>query len=111
MPMTLRPTLAALLLAAPLATLEYLREQIAAYDRGLAACESPAGAFVNAQRAVFVLVHCAETRKEVVDSRAAEAALWFMNAAPYTFRVARDNWFNIVRGHASQSAAGREVIR
>ncbi len=32
------------------------------------------GAFVNAQRAVFVLVHCAETRQEVVESRAAEAA-------------------------------------
>jgi alkanesulfonate monooxygenase SsuD/methylene tetrahydromethanopterin reductase-like flavin-dependent oxidoreductase (luciferase family) len=95
-----------LLAAAPLATLEYIREQIAAYDRGLAACREPAGAFVNAQRAVFVLVHCAETRQEAVESRAAEAALWFMNAAPFTFRVARDNWFNIVRGHATQSAAG-----
>lgn len=95
-----------LLAAAPLATLEYIREQIAAYDRGLAACQSPAGARINAQRAVFVLVHCGETRRDVVDARAAEAALWFMNAAPYTFRVARDNWFNIVRGHASQSAAG-----
>ncbi len=99
-----------LLAAAPLATLEYIREQIAAYDRGLAACERPAGAFVNAQRAVFVLVHCAPTRQEVVESRAAEAALWFMNAAPFTFRVARDNWFNIVRGSATQSAAGSPAL-
>jgi alkanesulfonate monooxygenase SsuD/methylene tetrahydromethanopterin reductase-like flavin-dependent oxidoreductase (luciferase family) len=95
-----------LLAAAPLASLEYIRDQIEAYDRGLAACREPAGARINAQRAVFVLVHCAETRDEVVESRAAEAALWFMNAAPYTFRVARDNWFNIVRGNATQSAAG-----
>ena len=99
-----------LLAAAPLATLEYIREQIVAYDRGLAACERPAGAFVNAQRAVFVLVHCAPTRQEVVESRAAEAALWFMNAAPFTFRVARDNWFNIVRGSATQSAAGSPAL-
>lgn len=99
-----------LLAAAPLATLEYIREQIEAYDRGLAACERPAGAFVNAQRAVFVLVHCAPTRQEVVESRAAEAALWFMNAAPFTFRVARDNWFNIVRGSATQSAAGSPAL-
>jgi len=95
-----------LLAAAPLATLEYLKAQLEAYDRGLAACERPAGRAINAQRAVFVLVHCGETRQAVVESRAAEAALWFMNAAPYTFRVARDNWFNIVRGHESQSAAG-----
>ena len=99
-----------LLAAAPLATLEYIREQIAAYDRGLAACVNPAGARINAQRAVFVLVHCGETRREVVESRAAEAALWFMNAAPYTFRVARDNWFNIVRGSATQSAAGSPAL-
>jgi hypothetical protein len=65
---------------------------------------------VNAQRAIFVLVHCAETRREVVESRAAEAALWFMNAAPYTFRVARDNWFNIVRGNSTQSAAGSPAL-
>lgn len=99
-----------LLAAAPLAPLDSVREQIAAYDRGLAACTRPAGARINAQRAVFVFVHCAETRREVVESRAAEAALWFMNAAPYTFRVARDNWFNIVRGAAAQSAAGSPAL-
>lgn len=99
-----------LLAAAPLATLDYIRLQLEAYDRGLAACENPAGATINAQRAVFVLVHCAETRREVVESRAAEAALWFMNAAPFTFRVQRDNWFTIVRGHESQSAAGSPAL-
>ncbi|MBK7951620.1 MAG: LLM class flavin-dependent oxidoreductase [Deltaproteobacteria bacterium] len=99
-----------LLAAAPLATLDYIRLQLEAYDRGLAACENPAGASINAQRAVFVLVHCAETRREVVESRAAEAALWFMNAAPFTFRVQRDNWFTIVRGHESQSAAGSPAL-
>lgn len=95
-----------LLAAAPLASLEYVCAQIEAYDRGLAECREPAGASINARRAVFVLVHCARTRREVVESRAAEAALWFMNAAPHTFRVARDNWFEIVRGGPTRSAAG-----
>ncbi|MEZ4334387.1 MAG: LLM class flavin-dependent oxidoreductase [Myxococcota bacterium] len=99
-----------LLAAAPLATLEYIRAQLEAYDRGLAACDNPAGRAINAQRAVFVFVHCAETRRAVIDARAAEAALWFMNAAPFTFRVQRDNWFSIVRGHASQSAAGSPAL-
>src|SRR5690606_20518896 len=95
-----------LLGAAPLATLEYIRAQLEAYDRGLAACEHPAGRTINAQRAFFVFVHCGETRRDVIDARAAEAALWFMNAAPFTFRVRRENWFNVGRGFESQSAAG-----
>ena len=59
-------------------------------QRGLARCR-PAGAFVNARRAVFTFVHCAETRREAVESRAAEAALWFVNAAPRVFQVPRSH--------------------
>jgi alkanesulfonate monooxygenase SsuD/methylene tetrahydromethanopterin reductase-like flavin-dependent oxidoreductase (luciferase family) len=94
-----------LLAAAAFAPLEYIRATIEAYDRGLARCRAPAGPAINAQRAVFVFVHCAETRREVVEGRVAEQALWFMNAAPRTFRVARANWFSIITGGPTQSAA------
>lgn len=98
-----------MLAAAAFAPLEYIRASIEAYERGLAQCR-PVGARVNAQRAVFVLVHCAETRREVVSSRAAEAALWFMNAAPHVFRVSRANWFDIIRGGPTQSAAASPAL-
>ena len=70
---------------------------IEAYERGLAECR-PAGAFVNDARAIFTIVHCRETREEVVASGAAEAALWFMNEAPNVFRVRRENWVGLIRG-------------
>jgi alkanesulfonate monooxygenase SsuD/methylene tetrahydromethanopterin reductase-like flavin-dependent oxidoreductase (luciferase family) len=70
-------------LLSPLATLRALLDH---YERGLARGR-PAGGFLNAQRAVFTFVHCAGTRREAVESGAAEAALWFVNAAPRVFQV------------------------
>jgi alkanesulfonate monooxygenase SsuD/methylene tetrahydromethanopterin reductase-like flavin-dependent oxidoreductase (luciferase family) len=81
-------------LLSPLATLRALLDH---YERGLARCR-PAGRFVNAQRAVFTFVHCAETRSEAISSRAAEAALWFVNAAPRVFQVPRRIWIDAIRG-------------
>jgi hypothetical protein len=43
-------------------------------------------------------MHCAETRQQAIDSRAAESALWFLNAAPEVFRVPRDIWIDAIRG-------------
>ena len=81
-------------LLSPLAS---LRTLLGHYERGLARCR-PAGRFVNAQRAVFTFMHCAESRAEAVASRAAEAALWFVNAAPRVFRVPRSLWIDAIRG-------------
>jgi alkanesulfonate monooxygenase SsuD/methylene tetrahydromethanopterin reductase-like flavin-dependent oxidoreductase (luciferase family) len=101
-------------LLSPLATLRALLDE---YERGLARCR-PAGRFVNAQRAVFTFVHCAETRRQAIESRAAEAALWFVNAAPRVFQVPRKIWIDAIRGEfqsndpaATRSLAGPEEVR
>ena len=80
-----------------LSPLESLRTLLAGYETGLARCE-PAGAFTNARRAVFTFMHCAETREQAIASRAGEAALWFVNAAPAVFRVPRSVWIDVIRG-------------
>ena len=78
--------------------LHTLSELFARYDAALAACREPAGAFVNSQKAVFTFMHCAETRQQAIDSRAAESALWFLNAAPDVFQVPRSIWIDAIRG-------------
>lgn len=76
---------------------ERIRNLLEHYRKGLARSQ-PAGQFVNDQAGFFTVVHCAETRQEAIDSRAAEATLWFMNVAPLVLRVSRENWVNIMRG-------------
>jgi len=92
-----------------LTPLTHVERTLADYEAGLAACE-PAGAFVNDQRAVFTLVHCAESRDQVIESRAGEAALWFMNAAPHVFRVPRGSWVDLLRGAVGRGAASGPVL-
>jgi alkanesulfonate monooxygenase SsuD/methylene tetrahydromethanopterin reductase-like flavin-dependent oxidoreductase (luciferase family) len=58
----------------------------------------PCGEVVNTEQAVFTFVHCAPTRDEAIASRAAEAALWFVNAAPRVFQVPRSIWIDAIRG-------------
>ncbi|NQZ96570.1 MAG: LLM class flavin-dependent oxidoreductase [Myxococcales bacterium] len=77
--------------------LDSLGELLGCYEKGLANC-SPAGLFVNAQRAVFTFMHCAETKQQAIESGAGEAALWFVNAAPKVFQVPRDLWISAIRG-------------
>ncbi len=79
-----------------LSPLAHLAALVAAYRRGLAACE-PVAAAVNARCAVFAFFHCAETREQAIASRAAEAALWFMNAQPDVFGVSRAVWLQTLR--------------
>ncbi len=83
----------------PLASLTSL---FAEYRRGLAEMR-PAGLFTNEQRAVFTFMHCAETRRQAIESRAAEAALWFLNAAPRVFQVPRALWIDAIRGDLQSS--------
>ncbi len=75
---------------------EQLAPLFEAYRRGRESCE-PAGAFVNDQRAVFAFFHCARTREAAIESRAAEAVLWFMNAQPQVFGVPRSLWIETIR--------------
>ncbi len=87
-------------LVSPLSTLKKL---LGEYDRGLANCD-PAGHFVNAQRSIFTFMLCAETRQAAIDSGAAEAILWFINAAPTVFHVPRDTWIDAIRGDFKDSS-------
>ncbi len=84
-----------------------LETMLAEYEAGLAASTDPVGSFVNAQRAVFTFVFCTETRDEAIASRAAEAALWYVNAAPRVFAVPRTVWTNVIRGNVDAGAVGR----
>jgi alkanesulfonate monooxygenase SsuD/methylene tetrahydromethanopterin reductase-like flavin-dependent oxidoreductase (luciferase family) len=80
-----------------LSPLDSLRTLLEHYELGLSQCE-PAGSFVNAKRSVFTFMHCAETREQAIASRAGEAALWFVNAAPHVFHVPRSLWIDAIRG-------------
>jgi alkanesulfonate monooxygenase SsuD/methylene tetrahydromethanopterin reductase-like flavin-dependent oxidoreductase (luciferase family) len=80
-----------------LSPLDSLRALLGHYQAGLDRCR-PCGSFVNAQRSVFTFVHCAASKREAVASGAAEAALWFVNAAPRVFQVPRAIWIDAIRG-------------
>lgn len=82
-------------LISPLDSLSLL---LAEYERGLAACKEPAGQFVNAQKAVFTFMLCAESRQQAIEARMAESILWFINAAPTVFQVPREVWIGAIRG-------------
>jgi alkanesulfonate monooxygenase SsuD/methylene tetrahydromethanopterin reductase-like flavin-dependent oxidoreductase (luciferase family) len=85
-------------LLSPVSTLEAM---LVEHDAGLAASTDPVGRFVNDQRGVFTFVHCTDTVDEAIASRAAEAAMWYVNAAPKVFSVPRTIWTNLIRGNVS----------
>lgn len=89
-----------------LTSLANLRALLDQYDRGLREAK-PVGAFVNAQRSIFTFTLCAETRKQAIESRAAEAVLWFINAAPSVFHVPRSVWIDAIRGEFSDTRPER----
>jgi alkanesulfonate monooxygenase SsuD/methylene tetrahydromethanopterin reductase-like flavin-dependent oxidoreductase (luciferase family) len=80
-----------------LSPLESLRTLLAHHRAGLERCR-PCSQVVNEQQAVFTFVHCAPSRRAAIESRAGEAALWFVNAAPRVFQVPRSLWIDAIRG-------------
>jgi alkanesulfonate monooxygenase SsuD/methylene tetrahydromethanopterin reductase-like flavin-dependent oxidoreductase (luciferase family) len=100
-----------------LSPVSILEAMIAEHQAGLDAATDPVGHFVNDQRGVFTFVHCTQTRDEAIASRAAEAAMWYVNAAPKVFAVPRTIWTNLIRGNVSTGqgrargvAAADEVV-
>lgn len=75
----------------------FLGDMLREYDRGVAACKSPAGRFVNNQKGCFTFVHVAETRVKAIANRAAWSALWYVNAAPVVFKVPRRVWYDVIK--------------
>jgi alkanesulfonate monooxygenase SsuD/methylene tetrahydromethanopterin reductase-like flavin-dependent oxidoreductase (luciferase family) len=81
-----------------LSPLETLSQLLDFHQRGLDQCDEPAGRFRNPHRAVFTFMHVVESREAAIASRAAEQALWFVNAAPRVFQVPRSVWIDAIRG-------------
>ena len=92
-------------LVSPLDSLEQMLQE---YERGLESA-NPVGRFVNGQRSVFTFMHCCETRDQAIESGAAEAVLWFINAAPKVFHVPRDTWIDAIRGDLKDSAPSSDA--
>jgi alkanesulfonate monooxygenase SsuD/methylene tetrahydromethanopterin reductase-like flavin-dependent oxidoreductase (luciferase family) len=90
-----------------LSPVSVLESMVVEYEAGLAACVNPVGKFVNDQRGVFTFVFCTETVDDAIKSRAAEAALWYVNAAPKVFSVPRTVWTNLIRGNVNMGAPKR----
>jgi len=90
-----------------LSPVSVLESTLAEYDAGLAASTDPVGRFVNDQRGVFTFVHCTETVEQAIASRAAEAAMWYVNAAPKVFAVPRTVWTNMIRGNVNAGDPSR----
>ena len=90
-----------------LSPVSVLEEMLAEYDAGRAEATDIVGVEPNDQRAVFTFVHCTETIDEAIASRAAEAAMWYVNAAPKVFAVPRKIWTNMIRGNVNAGDEGR----
>ncbi len=90
-----------------LSPVSVLEEMLTEYDAGLAESTDPVGRVVNDQRAVFTFVHCTDTVDDAIRSRAAEAAMWYVNAAPKVFSVPRKIWTNLIRGNVNAGDPGR----
>lgn len=86
-----------------LSTVDTIAALLAEYDAGLARSTGPVGKFVNDEKGVFTFVHCAATTDEAIASRASEAALWYVNAAPRIFSVPRTIWTEMIRGQPTES--------
>lgn len=85
-----------------LSTVGMIKSMLDMYDEGLTRCE-PVGKFRNTQKGVFTFVHCTETTDQAIASRASEAALWYVNAAPRIFSVPRTIWTEMIRGAPAAS--------
>ncbi|MEZ5247160.1 MAG: LLM class flavin-dependent oxidoreductase [Acidimicrobiales bacterium] len=94
-----------------LSPVSVLEEMLAEYDAGRAEATDIVGVEPNDQRAVFTFVHCTETIDEAIASRAAEAAMWYVNAAPKVFAVPRKIWTNMIRGNVNAGdSRGRAAL-
>ncbi len=92
-------------LVSPLDSLDMMLRE---YEKGLEVAR-PVGQFVNDQRSVFTFMHCCETREQAIASGAAEAVLWFINAAPAVFHVPRNTWIDAIRGDLKDSAPSSDA--
>lgn len=80
------------------APIDTIAQMLAGYRQAIAACQRPAGAFINAQTAVFTFVHAARSTRAAIDSGAPRSALWYVSSAPRVFNVPREIFYQAIRG-------------
>ncbi len=90
----------------PLEGLARLRQT---YKEGLAERQATNPDPVLDQFGLFTFVHCAESRQEAIDSRAAEAILWYINAVPRFFKSKRSALIEAFRGQVNAGEALRQI--
>jgi alkanesulfonate monooxygenase SsuD/methylene tetrahydromethanopterin reductase-like flavin-dependent oxidoreductase (luciferase family) len=88
-----------------LSPVKFLGQMLQEHDRGLAACQQPAGKAVNRQKGVFTFIHVAETRAEAIRNGAAWSALWYVNAAPVVFKAPRRVWYDMIKAGLHPNSA------
>ncbi|MBU1377590.1 MAG: LLM class flavin-dependent oxidoreductase [Alphaproteobacteria bacterium] len=88
-----------------LSPVAFLGQMLREHDRGLAACQEPAGKVVNAQKGCFTFVHLADSRAEAIANGAAWSALWYVNAAAVAFKVPRRVWYDMIKAGLHPNSA------
>jgi alkanesulfonate monooxygenase SsuD/methylene tetrahydromethanopterin reductase-like flavin-dependent oxidoreductase (luciferase family) len=88
-----------------LSPIPFLGQMMREHDRGLAACKTPAGRTINAQKGAFTFVHVAEDRAAAIRSGAAWSALWYVNAAATSFKVPRRVWYDMIKAGLHPNSA------
>jgi alkanesulfonate monooxygenase SsuD/methylene tetrahydromethanopterin reductase-like flavin-dependent oxidoreductase (luciferase family) len=75
----------------------FMKAMMDEYEKGFGQRQTQAGRFLNHQKGVFTFVHVAESRKAAIANGAANAALWYVHAAPIAFKVPRSIWWDTIR--------------
>lgn len=88
-----------------LSPIAFLGQMMREHDRGLAACQQPAGLAINPQKGAFTFVHVAESRAAAIASGAAWSALWYVNAAAVSFKVPRRIWYDMIKAGLHPNSA------
>ena len=92
-----------------LSPVAFMKDMLDEYEAGIAACKTPAGKFMNNQKGVFTFVHVAESRRQAIECGAAWSALWYVHAAPISFKVSRSIWWDQIRAGQNPHLA-RELV-
>lgn len=88
-----------------LSPVQFLGEMLREHERGIAACQTPAGKTLNAQKGCFTFVHLADSREQAIANGAAWSALWYVNAAPVVFKVPRSVWYDVIKAGLHPNSA------
>ncbi|NJN52909.1 MAG: LLM class flavin-dependent oxidoreductase [Gammaproteobacteria bacterium] len=80
------------------APLDALASMIKDYRTAIGRCAKPAGRSINNQAGVFTFVHAARSTKAAIASGAPRSALWYVSSAPRVFNVAREIFYQAIRG-------------